>query len=70
VLAAGKQNTTWRLGSSTPGQQHSSTWCLLCFLLGAAQAPRGAWAAYIFSIITSISIKNIIISFLNILFFV
>ena len=31
-------------------------------------APHGAWAAYTFSIITSIGIKNIIISFF-ILFF-
>jgi hypothetical protein len=32
-----------------------------CFLLSAAQAPCGALTAYTFSIITSISIKNIII---------
>jgi hypothetical protein len=37
----------------------SATWCL-----------EGAWAAYTFSIITSIGIKNIIISFFNILFLV
>jgi hypothetical protein len=50
--------------------QHNATWLLVCFLLGAAQAPRSAWAAYTFSIITSINIKDIIISFLNILFLV
>jgi hypothetical protein len=38
--------------------------------LGAAQGPRGAWAAYTFSIITSIGIKNIIFSFLIIFFLV
>jgi hypothetical protein len=36
--------------------------------LGATQAPRGAWAAYTFSIITSNGIKNIIITFLIIVF--
>jgi hypothetical protein len=38
--------------------------------LGAAKAPRGAWAVYTFSVITSIGIKNIIFSFLIILFLV
>jgi hypothetical protein len=32
--------------------------------------PCSAWAAYTFSTITSINIKDIIISFLNILFLV
>jgi len=32
--------------------------------------PHGTWAAYTFSVITSIGIKNIIISFLIILFLV
>jgi hypothetical protein len=38
--------------------------------LGAAQAPRGVWAAYTFGVITSIGVKSIIISFLNILLLV
>jgi len=25
--------------------KHSITWCLVCFLLGGGQAPRGAWAS-------------------------
>jgi hypothetical protein len=57
----------WRLGSTT----QAAAQCHLALgrlPLGAAQAPRDAWAAYTFSIITSISIKNIIISFLNIFF--
>jgi len=33
-------------------------------------APHSAWAAYTFSVITSIGIKNVIISFLIILFLV
>jgi len=45
-------------------------WRLVCLLLGAAQSPRGTWAAYTFSVITSIGIKNIILSFLIILFLV
>jgi hypothetical protein len=36
--------------------------------LGAAKAPRGAWVAYTFSVITSIGIKNIIFSFFIIFF--
>jgi hypothetical protein len=70
VLAACEPSVTWCLGSSTPDRKHNVTWRLLCFLLRAAQAPRGAWAAYTFNIIASIGIKNIIISFLNILFLV
>jgi len=62
--------STWRLGSTTPSPQHNATWRLICLLLGAAQGPRGAWAAYTFSIITSIGIKNIIFSFLIIFFLV
>jgi hypothetical protein len=58
------------LGNTTPSPQHNTTWCLVCLLLSAAQAPRGAWATYTFSVITSIGIKNIIISFLIILFLV
>jgi hypothetical protein len=38
--------------------------------LRCTQEQCGAWATYTFSIITSIGIKNIIISFLNILFLV
>jgi len=47
----------WRLGClSGAGQtqrhlalgQHSATWRLVCLLLGAAQASRGAWVAYTF----------------------
>jgi hypothetical protein len=68
VLAADKPSATWRLSISIPCRHHSATWRLLCFLLGASQAPHGAWATYKFSIITSIDIKNIIISFLNIPF--
>jgi len=58
------------LGSTTPCPQHSATCRLVCFLLGAVKAPRSAWAAYTFSVIASIGIKNIIISFLIILFLV
>jgi hypothetical protein len=58
------------LGSTTPSLQHSATWRLVCLLLGAAQTPRGFWVAYTFSIITSIDIKNTILSFLIILFLV
>jgi hypothetical protein len=36
--------------------------------LSATQAPRGAWAAYTFSIITGIGIKNITIIFLLLFF--
>jgi hypothetical protein len=52
------------LDNTTPSPQHSVAWRLVCFLLGVAQAPRGVWAAYTLNVITSISIKNIIISFL------
>ena len=51
-----------------PAAQHHLVLGLLA--LSAAQAPHGAWAAYTFSVITSIGIKNIIISFLIILFLV
>jgi len=44
--------------------QHSATWRLVSFLLGAAQAPHDASAAYTFSVIRSIGIKNITIIFL------
>jgi hypothetical protein len=58
----------WCLGSTTPRPQHSATCRLVCFLLGATKAPRSVWAGYTFSVITSIGIKNIIISFLIIFF--
>jgi len=58
------------LDSTTPSPQHNATWRLVCLLLGAAQAPRGAWASYTFSVITGIGITNIIISLLIILFLV
>jgi hypothetical protein len=60
----------WRLDNTNPSPQPSATWSLVCFHLGAAKAPRGAWAVYTFSVITSIGIKNIIFSFLIILFLV
>jgi len=51
--------------------KHSATWRLVCFLLGAGQVPRGAWATYtfsIFSIIDSSGMKIIIICSSNIIF--
>jgi len=42
VLAVGKPSATWHLDSTAPGRRHTTTWRLVCFLLGAAQAPRGA----------------------------
>ena len=64
-----RPSAMWCLGSTTPSLQHSATWRLVCLLLGAAQTPRGFWATYTFSVITSIGIKNIILTFLTILFF-
>jgi len=51
-----------------PAAQRHLTLDLLA--LGCSPTPRGAWVAYIFSVITSIDIKNIILSFLIILFLV
>jgi hypothetical protein len=52
ALGAGTdQERTRRLLPYPQADRPSAAWHLLSFLLGALRAPRGAWAAYTFSII-------------------